>query len=837
MQSRREFLRHAALLSTSAGMASAFPASILRALAIEPDKDSTFLDARHVVILMQENRSFDHAFGSLRGVRGFNDPRAITLPDGAPVFAQADAAGQRFVPFWLNIKQTKATWMGSLPHGWADQVDAYNHGLHNRWLHVKQSGEKEYSGIPLTLGYYRREDIPFYYALADAFTICDQHFCSSLTGTTPNRLHLWTGTLREKPSTDAPALVRNEDCDFGAWVTWTTFPERLEDAGVSWKIYQNELTCPSGLSDEQDAWLANFGDNPIEWFTQYGVRFAARHRAFVESQVKLLPGLIEEARTALAAATEPAQQKKLGKRLAALIAELEQHRAELPLFSPAQFEALSPRDKSLHARAFCTNAADPDFRSLADITYHDGQTERVLQVPKGDVLHQFRKDVAGGTLPTVSWIVAPERFSDHPTSPWYGAWYLSEVLDILTHNPEVWKKTIFILTYDENDGYFDHVPPFVAPHPARPETGRASAAIDTTLEHVELEHDREHVPSGPVRGSPIGLGYRVPMVIASPWSRGGCVCSQVFDHTSVLQFLEKFLSAKAGRKIQEPNINSWRRAVCGDLTSAFGPPGDTEPALPFESRDELIEAIHKARYTRLPTDFHALGPDELAALRTDPRGSNILPRQEPGVRRSCALPYELAADGNLSADRARFSIRLEAGNRIFGARAAGSPFLIYAYTSEGPRCRNYAVLPGDRVEDSWSLDDFNGGRYHLRVHGPNGFYREFSGGAEDPSIDLEALTAVDAAPASPSGNLELHARPRGAAAGLTLQVQDLSYGSAPRLLKVDSQPVVMSIPTQRSFGWYDLGIRTADGFGRRYAGRVETGRWGFSDPAMVGVPV
>src|SRR5262249_11930283 len=152
--------------------------------------------------------------------------------------------------------------------------------------------------------------------------------------------------------------------------------------------------------------------------------------------------------------------------------------------------------------------------------------------PKGDIFHQFRKDVQSGQLPTVSWLVAPENFSDHPSAPWYGAWYVSETLDILTQNPEVWKKTILILCYDENDGYFDHVPPFVAPHPTKPETGKVSPGIDLAVEHVwpAQEGLRGHV-------GPIGLGYRVPLVIASPWTRGGYVCSQVFDHTSIVQFL------------------------------------------------------------------------------------------------------------------------------------------------------------------------------------------------------------------------------------------------------------------------------------------------------------
>ena len=181
--SRRDFIKQAAMLS-GIGATGLFPESIRRAMAIEPQPGTTFLDAEHIVILMQENRSFDHTFGTLRGVRGFNDPRAITLPDGNPVWAQPDKKGNRFLPFRLNIKDTKSTWMGSLPHSWTNQVDARNDGRYDQWLDAKHSDEKAFAGMPLTLGYYSREDIPFYYALADAFTVCDQNFCSCLTGTT-----------------------------------------------------------------------------------------------------------------------------------------------------------------------------------------------------------------------------------------------------------------------------------------------------------------------------------------------------------------------------------------------------------------------------------------------------------------------------------------------------------------------------------------------------------------------------------------------------------------------------------------------------------------------------
>ncbi|GMV97881.1 MAG: hypothetical protein AMXMBFR83_22350 [Phycisphaerae bacterium] len=190
MWTRRELMKRAAFFTGAAGAWSALGAAIRKAQAIEPAPGSSFLDAEHVVILMQENRSFDHAFGTLQGVRGFNDPRVIALPNGDPVWVQTDDDGKSYLPFRLDIQDTNATWMGALPHGWTDQTDARNQGRYDRWLQVKRSGRKEYAAMPLTLGYYTRQDIPFYYALADAFTICDQNFCSTLTGTTPNRLCL-----------------------------------------------------------------------------------------------------------------------------------------------------------------------------------------------------------------------------------------------------------------------------------------------------------------------------------------------------------------------------------------------------------------------------------------------------------------------------------------------------------------------------------------------------------------------------------------------------------------------------------------------------------------------
>src|SRR6478735_7941574 len=160
MNTRRDFFKKAAFFSAGAGLTNLLLPAIERAAAIDPRAGSTYQDAEHIVILMQENRSFDHCFGTLRGVRGFNDPRAIDLPNKNKVWLQSNAKGETYAPFHLDIKNTRATWMNSLPHSWSNQVDARNDGKFDQWLNVKQSSIDEYAGMPLTMGYHNRQDIP-----------------------------------------------------------------------------------------------------------------------------------------------------------------------------------------------------------------------------------------------------------------------------------------------------------------------------------------------------------------------------------------------------------------------------------------------------------------------------------------------------------------------------------------------------------------------------------------------------------------------------------------------------------------------------------------------------
>ncbi|WP_353719216.1 phosphocholine-specific phospholipase C [Dyadobacter sp. 676] len=835
MDSRRDFIKKAAMVAGGAGVASLFPESVQRAMAITPDPGTTYLDAEHVVILMQENRSFDHSYGKLRGVRGFNDPRAIDLPNKNKVWLQTDLKGNTYAPFRLDIKNTKATWMHDLPHSRESQVDAYNGGKYDKWLTSKRSGHKEYAEMPLTLGYYDREDIPFYYALADAFTICDQNFCSSMTPTHPNRYYLWSGTIREKPDMDSLAVVRNSYFSINKPVKWKTFPERMQEAGISWKFYQNEIGAVMQFHPGKGSWLSNFGCNPLERYAQYRVKFSPDFTRYAQAEVarikKDLPALDDKIQAATGA-----EKDKLIKSREQRHALLERLETDLAEYSGENFKKLPVFEQELHRNAFVTNRNDPEYLELTSLTYTEGDRTRKLDMPKSDIFYQFRKDVNEGKLPAVSYLAAPQNFSDHPSAPWYGAWYISETLDILTRNPEVWKKTIFILCYDENDGYYDHIPPFSIPDPLKPGSGKVSEGIDIKAEYVPLEQDESQVPKANARGGAIGLGFRVPLVIASPWSRGGKVCSQVFDHTSIIQFLEEFTSHKAKKTVRETNITEWRRTVCGNISSVFQPFDASAYRKPQPvNREEILTTIHKAQFRDLPANFKALTAVEIGKINANPAESPFLPRQEPGTRPSCAIPYELYADGALSPDKTSFEIRLHAANKVFGPRSAGAPFIIYAmnpYEGEVLRVWNYAVRAGDTLTESFRLAGFGDGQYHLRVYGPNGYFREFAGNALVPDVAVRCGYVLDKK-GKPTGDVELVAINKDKKP-VALKITDNAYGQKNIELKLPIEGTVKTvIRASQSGQWYDFSVHGgADKAVMRFAGHVETGKESITDPFM-----
>ena len=788
MDSRRDFLKKASLLAATFGASNVVPMSIQKAMAINAEPGTTFYDAEHVVFLMQENRSFDHMFGKLKGVRGFNNPRAKTLPNKNKVWLQNDNNGNTFAPFHVDINKTKITWQGGLPHSWSDQVAARNKGKYDKWVPVKTL---------MSLGYYQREDVPFYYAMADAFTVCDHHFCSSLTGTTPNRLFFWTGSIRPEQNANNVAAVNNSQAESrdNVFVDWHTFPELLEDNDVSWKVYQNEVWTANLPEGETDDWLGNYGDNALEYVKRHRVKLSAYFRKNGDDTNK--PSLT----------------------------------ADEVL---AKYNQLSQREKNLINKAFTTNIDNPDYLKLDSFTYtNDNGVKETINLPKEDIFEQFRKDVDSGNLPMVSWLVAPQRFSDHTSSPLYGTWYVSEAIDILTKNPEVWKKTIFILTYDENDGYFDHLPPFVAPKPDDASSGKVSEGLEAWVDY-EFKKD-----------SPIGLGYRVPMLVASPWSKGGYVNSQVFDHTSNLMFLENFLSKKTGKQIKSNNISNWRRAICGDLTSVFRPYNGEEIKTPARlKRDGVITSIQNAKSKPAQVKPLTLGTADIEKINQyhgfEKGASSFATVQEKGTKLACALPYQLLAESFKNTDKIEIEFSSLASS--FGGKIenSGAPFNVYTpstYKNEAGKTWAFAVKAGDILVGSWEIANFENGIYDLVVDAPNGFFRRFRGDKNDPLLSADCSYEKSGVIKKTTGNLNLLLE--------NLETQPLQILITDDVYKANSKTIAIpanskktiSLNLQKSKGWYDFKIQVngKNNFLKHYAGHVETGEESITDPYMGGV--
>ncbi len=466
---RRELLAAGAASGVgliAAGCAKSTSATVKRSATVAP-AGSDIGAIEHVIFLMMENRSFDHYYGTYPGVRGFDDH-----PEGElGAFSQAYTANRsatpvgRLLPFHLDTVHTDiADCTFDLTHAWGPQHQCRNGGKMDSFVrvHTEPQNEGPAQGT-LTMGYYTRADLPFYYALADAYTLCDGYHCSVMGPTHPNRLMQMSGTLDPAGKAGGPVIITNGSPSAIFSVSWDTMPEVLEDAGVSWKYYN-----PSGSLYSLDT-MHKIGlttDSVLPYFSQY--------------------------RTP----TSPLYQK-----------------------------------------AF-------------------------LQTFPGD----FAADVRAGTLPQVSWISTPIGYDEHPPAPSFlGEWFTDQVLRTLVSNPDVWSKTVLFHMYDENDGFFDHVDPPVAP----PGTAGEYLSVDP------LPAD-----AFGIRG-PIGLGFRVPLLVISPFSRGGRICSETFDHTSQLRFIEERFGVKA------PNISSWRRSAVGDLTAtlAMDRKDLTVPGLPATRND------------------------------------------------------------------------------------------------------------------------------------------------------------------------------------------------------------------------------------------------------------
>jgi phospholipase C len=449
--SRRGFIGGAAAIASAAAVGAEATSAAAqtgqpRRTGSEPgpqQRHGDIRDLKHVVVVMQENRSFDHYFGSMRGVRGFGDRSAITLPGGNSVFQQPDtptAGAATQYPWRLSGTDE---WQGTVPpsaelgaanyggtdHSWLTQHGAWYGGLMNGWIQAKDG--------PTTMGFLSRADLPFHYALADAYTVGDGYHCSVISATGPNRIYLMSGTInadQAHPGYNGTAphvaydgggnLQRN-------FLTWQSYVETLQKAGVSWRTYH----CAD-----------DYGDNAPPYFATFA---------------KMDP-----------TQTDPATGKP--------------------------------------------GVPDPSNPLYADGVANITTDTRVQTQNADNIAAALKADVPAGKLPQVSYVVNNQFFSEHPvTAPSNGAYFLRAVIEALSTDPDVFNSTLVIVNYDENDGQFDHVPPPVPP----------AGEQDEFVSGTDLSQYGLTAPA------PVGLGFRVPIILVSPWTRGGWVTSETADRT------------------------------------------------------------------------------------------------------------------------------------------------------------------------------------------------------------------------------------------------------------------------------------------------------------------
>ncbi|WP_299541368.1 phosphocholine-specific phospholipase C [uncultured Streptomyces sp.] len=696
--------------AVAAGVLGALPLSLRQALAA-PARKGKLEDVEHIVVFMQENRSFDHYYGTVEGVRGFGDRTAVRGANGMPVFCQPDAGRAEgwLAPYAMNAAHTSAYQQGAAGFGFGESMNARNGGIADGYVSKRSNGW-------LGHGYYAPEDMPFYHALASTFTVCDNYHASMETSTNPNREHFMTGT--SGGTVRDLAVVDNSEPAAG--YEWKTYAERLQDAGVTWKTYQ-----------AQD----NFDDNALAWFT-----------AFKQSE-----------------AGEPLHDRGLGR-----------------VGSASQ-------------------SGDP--------------------FAMGDALvAAFAADVAGDTLPQVSWIVAPAALSEHASyAPPNGEHLSARLLAALADNPDVWAKTAFILNYDEHGGFFDHVQPPVPPLSDR--AGASTVPVDgevvvrvakgTSTYYRVVSQDGKYrvknadstlswsdtLPEGETRtGGPynLGLGLRVPMTIVSPWTRGGVVDSTVYDHTSVIKLLERRFG------VAETNISPWRRAVTGDLTSVFDFSGD-EPRWP-----DLPDTSGNRRKV---TDTGKLPAPTVPVPQ-------VFPVQKRGTRTTRPDPYDLRVAHVLREGRLELTLRNEG--------AVGAVFASYPEPGTAPR--HWTVGAGHSLT---AVEEFGDDGYDLRVHGPNGYLRTYRGTAADVCD-----AAVSGAPDGRRLQIDLINRDR--RHSHTFLVGDLAYGGGVREVRVKAGHTEKIKTEVAREHWYDVAVTLQDDlrFVRRAAGRLPADGQGVTDPAM-----
>lgn len=428
-------------------------------------------------------------------------------------------------------------------------------------------------------------------------------------------------------------------------------------------------------------------------------------------------------------------------------------------------------------------------------------------------IETFEEDIKAGTLPSVSWVIAPTHRSEHATHhPSAGEDFTARLLQVLEKYPDTYASTAFILDYDEGGQFYDHA--WAPTPPMSAEFGQSTASVEGEVNsNVMTSED-----------APIGMGFRVPLLIVSPWTRGNIVVSEVFDHTSVIQLVEERFGVTC------PVMSPWRRAVAGNLLSAFDfeNPNYSWPEFP-DTSNYVKQSIEQCR---------TLPPPEIPAEQS-------FPKQESGTRISRALPYQFfAADTSLTVESDKTIVKMVL--EISNTGSSGAPFMLLDninLATANPR--QYTVEGGKKITDSLSLPiaaNAEVANYHVTVVGPNGFARELTGDAvASACIGATATMTYDV----PSNAVVIDVLNGGSEGAVSVIITDNAYktGGPYKSSVASGESFSKSIITESSGNWYDLTVTLSGSsdqspcLSRRFMGRMETGVDTISDPAMAaGVP-
>jgi phospholipase C len=581
-----------------------------------------------IVILCLENRSFDEYFGTFPGAIGFYDPAGVATFT-QPGFSETPAMR----PFRTSTFSSSAECLGSCSHFWPHQHVVWNYGALNGWSAqdpaAVQATDGQGSGVhtgPVVMGYYAANDIPYHWTLAQNFLLCDSYFCSVLSSTEPNRVALMTGTVFDpetlnnlnpnQPVVTYAPITPIIDNDPGVTFSWMSYPGILGNA-CTWTIYDDQVAgqqwAPPWL-----AWKNPAPTNPV-------------------------PG-------------EP----------------------NLPAYLAFVYPSGTPPcwPKSMTLNVLDLTHGDPGFPNSNG---HTGatMTPYYSATPHSAATSNFENDAASGVLPAVSWILPPSYCTAHPAYylPADAECYLARVVEAVVKSPH-WgnEGVVLIITYDENDGHFDHVVPPTSMQNQLQENGAAGglAPLPTPVQSMQNANNWATAPQPPAAGEvwepwiyanveggptmtgPAGAGFRVPTIIVSPWTFGAnggvsstLAPSKVFDHTSIIQYIEEVLG-ETPQIMCVPNLplNGWRRSTFSslgtliDTTKTAATKQEVLNALPSHA---TVDAWRLDALTRL---FGATPPGPTAPNLLLPNPAQIpLAQVFPPLQQQCYLIMNKTAFG------------------------------------------------------------------------------------------------------------------------------------------------------------------------------------------------